>query len=41
MLTEYFCRGNGKSLAFAYFGALVFFAHHVFIAWLKYALNGW
>lgn len=41
MLVEYFCGGGRKKLLFAYFGLVVFIGHHVFMAWMKYMLNGW
>jgi peptide/bleomycin uptake transporter len=41
MLTEYFCNKKKKTLLLAYFGFAVFIGHHVFMAWMKYALNGW
>ena len=40
MFREFFC-STCASASCALLGALVFVLHHVFMAWLKYALNGW
>jgi len=41
MLREFFCSGPRNRLLFAFLGLLVFVAHSLFKAWLKYALNDW
>ena len=41
MLREFFCSGPPRRLAFAWCGLLIFIAHALFKAWLKWALNRW
>ena len=41
MFREYFCSGSCCRLFGAWFGLVVFLAHQVFRAWLKWAVNDW
>ena len=41
MLRTFFCARSCRCVFVAYAGAAVFLMHHVFMAWLKVALNGW